>query len=57
MEQDAEKMQRELAVTQGKIKDITAKQQQCQRNLTAAETRAQSLRRLQDNYEGFSNGI
>lgn len=32
-------------------------QQECQRRLTAAETRAQSLQRLQDAYEGFGYGI
>ena len=38
-------------------KELQAVQQQCQRQLTAAETREQSLKRLQQSYEGFSYGI
>ena len=36
---------------------MRSSQQQCQRQLTAAETREQSLKRLQQSYEGFGYGI
>lgn len=38
------------------VKNITAQQQDCQRQLTEAETREQTLKRLQQNYEGFGPG-
>ena len=38
------------------LKTITDKQQDCQRELTAAETREQTLKRLQQSYEGFGPG-
>ena len=38
------------------IKKITAQQQDCQRLLTEAETREQTLKKLQQNYEGFGPG-
>lgn len=40
-----------------KLQNIAKEQRECQRLLTAAETRMQSLKRLQDAYEGFGYGI
>ena len=42
---------------QKELQAVRSSQQQCQRQLTAAETREQSLKRLQQSYEGFSYGI
>ena len=42
---------------QKELQAVRRSQQQCQRQLTAAETREQSLKRLQQSYEGFSYGI
>ena len=39
------------------LHDIATKQQQVQRELTNAETKAQTLRRMQESYEGFGYGI
>lgn len=39
------------------IQLIVANQQQCQRQLTTAETKEESLKRLQKSYEGFGYGI
>lgn len=39
------------------LHETATKQQQVQRQLTNAETKAQTLRRMQDSYEGFGNGI
>ena len=40
-----------------KLQSIAKEQRECQRQLTAAETRTQSLKRLQQAYEGFGYGI
>ena len=63
-EHDAELLQKqtgELKEANGKVKaklaNIAKEQRECQRLLTAAETRAQSLKRLQQSYEGFGYGI
>lgn len=42
---------------QAELRTTQQQQQQCQRQLTAAETREQSLQRLQRAYEGFGYGI
>lgn len=42
---------------QKELQAVRSSQQQCQRQLTAAETREQSLKRLQQSYDGFSYGI
>lgn len=57
LEQQAAKMQQELTVTKGRVQEISDRQQEVQRRLTAAETKMQSLQKLQANYEGFGNGI
>lgn len=61
---DAELLRTEAAalqavVTEAKknITQITAGQQQCQRQLTMAEAREQGLRRMQQAYEGFGYGV
>lgn len=51
----------ELGAANAKVKEslqsIAKEQRECQRQLTAAETRTQSLKRLQQAYEGFGYGI
>ena len=47
----------ELDKIKANIKALVSKQQDCQRRLTSAETREQSLTRLQASYEGFGYGI
>ena len=47
----------ELENLKNTIKSLTAQQQDCQRRLTAAETREQSLQKMQASYEGFGYGI
>ena len=47
----------QLQVLQKAIYGIASKQQQVQRELTNAETKAQTLRRMQESYEGFGYGI
>lgn len=47
----------ELDKEKNTIKSLTVHQQDCQRRLTAAETREQSLQKMQSSYEGFGYGI
>lgn len=57
LRKDAAALQTTLAQAQKQIKQITDSQQQCQRQLTMAEAKEQSLRRMQQAYEGFSYGV
>lgn len=50
-------LQQELTKIDGQLKAVLNSQQQCQRRLTAAETREQSLQKMQAAYEGFGYGI
>lgn len=50
-------LQGENSALTEQLKGIAAKQQDCQRRLTAAETREQSLQKMQASYEGFGYGI
>ncbi|MDO5473694.1 MAG: chromosome segregation protein SMC, partial [Phascolarctobacterium sp.] len=50
-------LQAEQAELEAKLKAVLNGQQQCQRRLTAAETREQSLQKMQTAYEGFGYGI
>lgn len=50
------KLRNECNALQQKINEITSRQQACQRQLTEAETREQTLKKLQQNYEGFGPG-
>lgn len=51
------KLGSENAVVKNTLQAISDGQRDCQRQLTAAETREQSLKRLQQSYEGFGYGI
>ncbi len=50
-------LREKMDVTRKQYADIAGKQHEVQRKLTAAETREQSLQRMQDNYEGFGYGL
>ena len=54
---EANSLQTEQAELEAKLKAVLNGQQQCQRRLTAAETREQSLQKMQAAYEGFGYGI
>ena len=54
---EANSLQTEQAELEAKLKAALNGQQQCQRRLTAAETREQSLQKMQAAYEGFGYGI
>ncbi|MBQ8418378.1 MAG: chromosome segregation protein SMC [Phascolarctobacterium sp.] len=54
---EANALQRELSELAGQLKGVLNSQQQCQRRLTAAETREQALQKMQASYEGFGLGI
>ena len=51
------KLAKEVSDCEGALRELRQGQQQCERQLTAAETRAQSLKKLQAAYEGFGLGI
>ena len=53
----AEELNEELEALRKKLHEIATQQQQVQRELTNAETKAQTLRRMQESYEGFGYGI
>ena len=57
LSKDANSLQAEQAELEAKLKAVLNGQQQCQRRLTAAETREQSLQKMQAAYEGFGYGI
>ena len=50
------KLRQTIEKLQQGLKQIHDKQQDCQRELTAAETREQTLKKLQQSYEGFGPG-
>lgn len=50
-------LQDELTEIKNTIKTLSSQQQECQRRLTTAETKEQSLKRMQESYEGFGYGI
>lgn len=57
LSKEANALQAEQAELDAKLKAVLNGQQQCQRRLTAAETREQSLQKMQAAYEGFGYGI
>ena len=57
LSKEANSLQAEQAELEAKLKAVLNGQQQCQRRLTAAETREQSLQKMQVAYEGFGYGI
>ena len=57
LSKEANALQSEQAELEAKLKAVLNGQQQCQRRLTAAETREQSLQKMQAAYEGFGYGI
>lgn len=57
LSKEANSLQAEQAELEAKLKAVLNGQQQCQRCLTAAETREQSLQKMQAAYEGFGYGI
>ncbi len=57
LSKEAAGLQEEYAKLEAELKAILGNQQQCQRRLTAAETREQSLQKMQAAYEGFGYGI
>lgn len=57
LSKEANSLQVEQAELEAKLKAVLNGQQQCQRRLTAAETREQSLQKMQAAYEGFGYGI
>ena len=57
LSKEANALQAEQAELEVKLKAVLNGQQQCQRRLTAAETREQSLQKMQAAYEGFGYGI
>ena len=57
LSKEANSLQAEQAELEAKLKAVLNGQQQCQRRLTAAETREQSLQKMQAAYEGFGYGI
>ncbi len=52
-----DELREKIEGTRKQYNDIAGQQHEVQRRLTAAETREQSLQRMQDNYEGFGYGI
>ena len=57
LSKEATALQEEGTALDNKMKAVLGGQQQCQRRLTAAETREQSLQKMQAAYEGFGYGI
>lgn len=57
LSKEANSLQAEQAELEAKLKAVLNGQQQCQRRLTVAETREQSLQKMQAAYEGFGYGI
>ena len=57
LSKEANALQAEQVELEVKLKAVLNGQQQCQRRLTAAETREQSLQKMQAAYEGFGYGI
>ena len=57
LSKEANALQEEGTALDNKMKTVLGGQQQCQRRLTAAETREQSLQKMQAAYEGFGYGI
>ena len=57
LSKEANSLQAEQAELEAKLKAVLNGQQQCQRRMTAAETREQSLQKMQAAYEGFGYGI
>ena len=57
LSKEVNSLQAEQAELEAKLKAVLNGQQQCQRRLTAAETREQSLQKMQAAYEGFGYGI
>ncbi len=57
LSKEATALQAGHAELEAKLKTVLNNQQQCQRRLTAAETREQSLQKMQAAYEGFGYGI
>ena len=57
LSKEANALQEENTALDNKMKTVLGGQQQCQRRLTAAETREQSLQKMQAAYEGFGYGI
>ena len=57
LSKEANSLQADLDELEAKLKAVLNDQQQCQRRLTAAETREQSLQKMQAAYEGFGYGI
>ena len=57
LSKEANSLQAEQAELEVKLKAVLNGQQRCQRRLTAAETREQSLQKMQAAYEGFGYGI
>ena len=57
LSKEANALQAEQVELEVKLKTVLNGQQQCQRRLTAAETREQSLQKMQAAYEGFGYGI
>ena len=55
--QQMQKLSTANAEVKTRLQNIAKEQRECQRQLTAAETKAQSLKRLQQAYEGFGYGI
>ncbi|MBR5589293.1 MAG: AAA family ATPase, partial [Phascolarctobacterium sp.] len=53
LSKEANALQEENTALDNKMKTVLGGQQQCQRRLTAAETREQSLQKMQAAYEGF----
>ena len=54
---EANALQKENSELEAQLKNVLSNQQQCQRRLTAAETKEQSLQKMQAAYEGFGYGI
>lgn len=54
---NAAALEQQLKSSKSQLEGITSQQQQAQRQLTNLETKAQSMRRMQANYEGFGYGI
>lgn len=56
LRQEQRSLTETLAAVRALLKETENSRSQCQRQLMAAETRAQSLKRLQEAYEGFGAG-
>lgn len=56
LQQEQGSLNEKLAAAASSLKEMEKSREQCQRKLLAAETREQSLRRMQEAYEGFGAG-